>query len=73
MTPIATPSAGAGAAPVSLTASDRCDRCGAQARVRATLASGELFFCSHHAKEHEPRLREVALEWHDEGSSFVNA
>jgi hypothetical protein len=67
MTPTATPSAGAGAAP-TLTASDRCDRCGAQARVRATLASGELFFCSHHAKEHEARLRELALEWYDESA-----
>lgn len=53
-------------APASLTASDRCDRCSAQARVRVTLTSGELLFCSHHAKEHEPRLRELALEWYDE-------
>jgi hypothetical protein len=72
MTPTATPSAGTGADPRSLTASDRCDRCGAQARVRATLATGELLFCRHHAKEHEQRLRELALEWHDE-SSFVTA
>ena len=28
---------------------DRCDRCGAQAYVRAILVSGgELLFCSHH-------------------------
>jgi len=32
---------------------DRCDRCGAQAYVRAILVSGgELLFCSHHAKEY---------------------
>jgi hypothetical protein len=50
-----------------LTASDRCDRCGAQAYVRVTLLSGsELLFCAHHAREHEARLREVAIEIHDE-------
>jgi hypothetical protein len=53
-------------APSSLTASDRCDRCGAQARVRVTLPVGELLFCAHHAKAHEPRLREIASDWYDE-------
>jgi len=44
-----------------LTAADRCDRCGARARVRATLSSGsELLFCQHHANEHAPRLAELA-------------
>ncbi|MDG3011410.1 hypothetical protein G4X40_14770 [Rhodococcus sp. D2-41] len=43
-----------------LTAADRCDRCGAAARVRALLPSGgELLFCRHHANEHEARLREL--------------
>ncbi|MFB9430781.1 DUF7455 domain-containing protein [Streptoalloteichus tenebrarius] len=46
-----------------LTAADRCDRCGAAARVRAVLPSGgELLFCGHHAREHEPKLRELAAE-----------
>ncbi|GAA4476924.1 hypothetical protein GCM10023094_18010 [Rhodococcus olei] len=41
-----------------LTAADRCDRCGAGARVRAVLATGgELLFCQHHANEHADRLR----------------
>ena len=57
MTPAGTP---------SLTAADRCDRCGAQARVRVVLAAGELLFCAHHGKAYEPTLRETALEWHDE-------
>lgn len=44
-----------------LTRADRCDRCGAAARVRATLPSGaELLFCQHHANEHGPRLTEMA-------------
>ena len=47
----------------ALTAADRCDRCGAAARVRAVLASGgELLFCGHHAREHESRLRDLAAE-----------
>jgi hypothetical protein len=44
-----------------LVVADRCDRCGAQAYVRATLPSGgELLFCAHHAREHEERLRDMA-------------
>jgi uncharacterized Zn finger protein (UPF0148 family) len=45
----------------SLNAADRCDRCGAQAYVRARLhAGGELLFCAHHGREHLPKLREHA-------------
>jgi hypothetical protein len=44
-----------------LTRADRCDRCGAAARVRAKLPSGgELLFCQHHANEHETKLVELA-------------
>lgn len=40
-----------------LTTADRCDRCGAAARVRAVLSTGsELLFCRHHFNEHEARL-----------------
>ena len=50
-----------------LTAMDRCDRCGAQAYVRTTLASGsELLFCSHHWRQNEDRLREIAVSIQDE-------
>lgn len=50
-----------------LTATDRCDRCGAQAYVRVELQAGaELLFCAHHAREHEDKLREVAVSFHDE-------
>jgi hypothetical protein len=52
----------------TLTAGDRCDRCGAQAYVRAVLASGELLFCAHHAKQVEPALRPSAVDWLDETS-----
>lgn len=44
-----------------LTAADRCDRCGAQAYVRAVLlAGGELLFCAHHGREHAEALRPLA-------------
>jgi hypothetical protein len=51
----------------SLSAVDRCDRCGAQAYVRVELAGGaELLFCAHHARQHEDKLRQVAITIHDE-------
>jgi hypothetical protein len=51
----------------SLSAVDRCDRCGAQAYVRVELGGGaELLFCAHHARQHEDKLREVAITIHDE-------
>jgi hypothetical protein len=44
-----------------LTRADRCDRCGAAARVVATFPSGAvLLFCQHHANEHEAKLVEQA-------------
>lgn len=47
---------------------DRCDRCGAQAYVRAVLESsaGELLFCGHHARTVEASLRPMTVEWQDE-------
>ena len=51
----------------SLTASDRCDRCGAQAYVRVVLSGGaDLLFCAHHGRQYELKLREIAHEYHDE-------
>jgi hypothetical protein len=55
-----------------LTAVDRCDRCGAQAYVRATMGSGfDLLLCAHHFHENESRLREVAASIHDESERLV--
>jgi hypothetical protein len=51
----------------ALSASDRCDRCGAQAYLRVELQSGgELLFCAHHAREHGDKLREIAAHVTDE-------
>ena len=59
-------------APSPLTASDRCDRCGAQAYLRVQLASGsELLFCAHHAREHGEKLRTIAVNVHDETSKLL--
>ncbi|WP_174521080.1 DUF7455 domain-containing protein [Kribbia dieselivorans] len=53
-----------------LTAADRCDRCGAQAYMKARLHSGGiLFFCAHHGREHLPKLRDLA-EIQDESSKL---
>jgi hypothetical protein len=50
-----------------LSAADRCDRCGAQAYIRVSLPTGgELLFCAHHGREHESKLREIAVDIQDE-------
>lgn len=55
-----------------LTAADRCDRCGAQAYVRATMGSGfDLLLCAHHFRENESKLRETAVTIHDESERLV--
>ena len=55
----------------TLTAADRCDRCGAQARVRVVLVSGDLLFCAHHAKAYEDKLRATAVEYVDETATLA--
>jgi hypothetical protein len=55
-----------------LTASDRCDRCGAQAWVRVQLRAGELHFCKHHADAYGEPLQNVAIAFLDE-TSFLDA
>lgn len=52
-----------------LTRQDRCDRCGAQAYVRATLPSAdgmELLFCGHHFRAHELKLVAAGATIQDE-------
>jgi hypothetical protein len=47
----------------ALTKLDRCDGCGAAARMRAVLPSGgELLFCGHHARKHAPKLRHLEAQ-----------
>jgi hypothetical protein len=58
----------------SLTAADRCDRCGAQAYIRVVLTKGtDLLFCAHHGRQYELKLREIASEFHDETERLSNS
>jgi predicted nucleic acid-binding Zn ribbon protein len=50
----------------ALTALDRCDQCGAQAYIRATMHNGDLLFCAHHGAKYKEKLSATALNWHDE-------
>jgi hypothetical protein len=60
--------------PTPLSAIDRCDRCGAQAYVRAMLLNGgELLFCAHHAKEYAEGLKKVTARIQDETEKLVDA
>ena len=60
-------------APSTLTAEDRCDRCGAQAYLRVELQTGgELLFCAHHAREHGDALKEIAVSLQDETHKLHN-
>jgi hypothetical protein len=52
--------------------SDRCDRCGAQAFVRAVFASGELTFCGHHGRELQSALERHAVLFED-ATELINA
>ena len=53
-----------------LSALDRCDSCGAQAYIRATMESGTLLFCAHHAAKHREALEPLAKVWHDESAKL---
>ena len=58
----------------ALTNADRCDRCGAQAYVRATLPGGtELLFCGHHGNAHRPSLLVAGAALHDETEKLLIA
>lgn len=56
----------------SFVATERCDRCGAQAHAAATKGGSELLFCGHHQREYLDTLiyggwvveSEEALEHH---------
>jgi hypothetical protein len=53
-----------------LTKHDRCDRCGAAAKVRVLIGENksELLFCSHHMRAVEANLPKSAIfdpDWDD--------
>ena len=44
---------------------DRCDACGAAAKVVATFLNGELLFCGHHARKAGSNLILKAINVYD--------
>ena len=54
----------------SMSALDRCDKCGAQALVRATLVNGQLYFCGHHGREISGKLVASSLVVYDPEGVF---
>lgn len=58
---------------VALSGADRCDRCMAQAYVRATLQTGAgLLLCGHHANEHRAALLVAGAAFHDESDKLTH-
>jgi len=53
-----------------LTLQDRCDSCGAAAKVVATFLNGELLFCGHHVREVGEKLISQALDIYDPEGEF---
>lgn len=53
-----------------ITTFDRCDKCGAQAMVRATLMSGLLYFCGHHGRQIARELVTQSIEVYDPEAVF---
>jgi len=53
------------------TALDRCDKCGAQAKVRAILLNGDLMFCGHHAREISEKLIAESASIYDPEKVFT--
>ena len=53
-----------------LTLQDRCDTCGAAAKVLASFIHGELLFCGHHAREAGSKLVSTALNIYDPEGEF---
>ena len=57
-----------------LNTSHRCDGCGAQAYVVATLKSGGLLMlCAHHHREHWPKLEPLVVDIVDETDKLHEA
>lgn len=60
-------------APATLTAADRCDKCGIASRAYVAVMLSvpregllPLYFCAHHYAEYEPALRDLAVTTVDE-------
>ncbi|MCL2595168.1 MAG: hypothetical protein FWD83_06575 [Promicromonosporaceae bacterium] len=70
MTTLTAPKTTCTAQTAALDATDRCDRCGAQAYVRVGLTAGELLFCGHHSKQFANSYEKKATFIQDETARF---
>ncbi|MBC7373955.1 MAG: hypothetical protein H7323_08195 [Frankiales bacterium] len=53
---------------------DRCDSCGAEAYIRATMPSGTaLLFCGHHGNAHRASLLGAGARIYDETDRLMIA
>ena len=60
MTPTLTPRPELAAPP----SGERCDRCGAAAKVRAVMpGGGDLVFCGHHANKYAAKLEKLSASF----------
>lgn len=57
----------------SLTAHDRCDRCGAQAYVRWVKAAQDIVTCNHHSNKFEASLIAQGFDLVQDNRSLINA
>jgi hypothetical protein len=58
----------------TLTAADRCERCGARAYVRVLLPSRlKLLFCAHHNRQYTTALTKIAVAIRDETERLTPA
>lgn len=57
---------------LSMPATERCDRCDAQAFVEAEMPSkGVLLFCAHHYGAHEDKVKQQAVRIIDHRPALV--
>ena len=59
--------------PPTLSAVDRCDKCGAQAYVAVGSDNGELQFCKHHAEKFLAVLTDQGFEITIDQRELLNA
>jgi len=60
MTPTLTPPSETAVPPA---AGEQCDRCGAAAKLRVSIArGGDLVFCGHHANKYAEDLVKIAID-----------
>lgn len=52
-------------------ASERCDKCGAPAMVKAYFTLGLLYFCGHHANKFEIKDKAFYIEVDDQVKELI--